>query len=165
MMEKKDTRPVKCPHCENRLPRGEAIKHTNGRYYHEDCYEEATTESRHYKELIDTTCRIFNLKHPTGQILKQFSLYREDPKLRYTNKGMELTLKYYYDLLENKPRKGDGVGIIPIYYDQAKEQYIRQMKLNELANEFKDFEQEEIIVHVDTNKKNKRKGLIDIESI
>jgi len=160
--EKVDNRKVKCPYCEEMLLRREAIRHTNGRYYHNNCYEEATKDSREYAELIETVCRIFGMKKPNGQILRQLKLYREDPELNCTNKGMELTLRYYYDLLGNKPRDGDGVGIIPLNYHKAKEQYVKQMDINKSFENINKSKKKE--VYVTPSKKRVRKQF-DINSL
>lgn len=157
-------RQVKCPHCNTSLPRGEAVRHTNKRYYHKECYKVATKESRHYKELIEYICKIYNLEKPTGQIVKQIKMYKEDPELNYTYKGMELTLKYFYEILDNKPREGDGVGIIPRVYEKATEQYINKL---EVTKSLQDLEEEKIIhVYINDIEKDKSKDkIIDIDNL
>lgn len=159
--KKKDKRPVKCPHCEEKLPRGEAIRHTNGRYYHKECYEKATQESRHYKELINYICKLHKIEKPTGMMLMQIKRFKEE--FGFTYKGMELTLRYFYEILGNKTQKGDGVGIIPHLYDEAKEQYIKQMKINESLENLE--RKSERVVYISTKKRDKAKNMIDIETL
>lgn len=96
-------------------------------------------------------------------MVRQLKLYREDPELKCTNKGMQLTLEYYYDLLGNKPSENHGVGIIPLNYDKAKEQYIKQKKIGEMAKE--NLDSETIKVYINQNKKSARNREIDIESL
>lgn len=157
-------RKVKCPHCDEWFPREDGIQHTNRRYYHKDCYKIATKDSREYKELIETICRIWGIDAPTMQMVRQLKLYRDDPEAPCTNKGMQLTLEYYYDLLGNKPDEEHGVGIIPLYYDKAKEQYIKQMEINKLAETFE--ENEPITVYISPQKRRGRRyEQIDIESL
>jgi len=164
--KKVDNRKVKCPYCEEQLYRRNAIKHTNNRYYHEECYEEVTRESREYKELIDTICRIWNIKAPTMQMVSQLKRYREDPDLQCTNKGMQLTLEYYYDLLGNKPEADHGVGIIPWNYDKAKEQYIRQREIYKSFEEYEEEEARKIYISPRSKREqSKRYKAIDIESL
>lgn len=156
-------RKVKCPYCEEKLPRGEAIRHTNKRYYHKECFDKATADSRHYQELIATICRIWGIDRPTMQMVRQLKLYREDPEMKCTNKGMQLTLEYYYDLLGNKPDRSHGVGIIPLYYDEAREQYIRELNIKKSIEQYSNGE--EIVVYVNPNKKEPKKNFIDIDNI
>lgn len=168
MTKKKDTRPVKCPYCEDRLPRGEAIRHTNGRYYHKDCYEEATAESRHYKELIETICEIWGIDKPTMQMLMQIKRYKEDPnpETRCTYKGMELTLRYFYDLLGNNPRDGDGVGIIPWMYHEARDHHARIIEIQKDMEDFNTNKEEKKIVITRPQRRGTRRATkIDIESL
>lgn len=159
--EKKDKRPVKCPYCGEKLPRGEAIRHTSGRYYHKECYKKWRGETDHRKQLIGYICELHNIKKPTGMMLMQVKRFEEE--FGYKHKGMELTLRYFYETLGNNVREGDGIGIIPYVYEEATEQYVKQMKINELAQD--GFESETIDVYINQNKKNTRKKTIDIESL
>lgn len=162
--KKQDNRKVKCPYCEEQLYRREAIRHTNGRYYHEECYEQNKGEADHYKELITYICEdLYKIKRPTGMMLMQIKRFREEFDYKY--KGMELTLKYFYEVLGNKVREGDGLGIIPYVYEDATNHYIQSLKIEESANDPSNYESKEIVVHIDTNKKKRKKGFIDIDSI
>lgn len=51
-------------------------------------------------------------------MLKQIKEYQEE--YGYKLKGIELALRYFYETLDNKPREGDGIGIVPFVYDEAK---------------------------------------------
>ena len=163
-------RKVKCPYCQEQLPRGQAIRHTNNRYYHPECYEIATQDARHYKELIETICRIWGIDAPTGAMVRQIKNYKQDPELQFTNKGIELTLIYYYDLLENKPLETEGIGIVPIYYREAEKHYLHlqeiEEKAKELANEEKEV-REVTLKKIDYYIKNRKKenGLIDLTKL
>lgn len=152
---------VKCPHCEEKLPRGEAVRHTNGRYYHKECYEEATKESKHYQELIEYICELYDIKKPTGMILMQIKRFKEE--FDYTYKGMELTLRYFYEIMDNPIREGDGIGIIPYTYEEATEQYVQQMKINKSVDNLS--KNKERIVYVSPSMKKQNNKLIDIESL
>lgn len=158
-MEKPQTnkQKAKCKHCDGEIPKGEGIKHS-GRYYHEDCYEEWKGKADDRTQLIDYVIKIYNLEKPTGKILQQIKRYHEDPELGfyYTYKGMELTLQYYYELLENKPRVGDGIGIIPYEYDNATRQYIQQMKINEAAQNEDNYKNEERVVYISPRAQQKK---------
>lgn len=160
---KPDRRRVKCPYCEEWLERGNSIRHKNGRYFHPECFEKNRDESNHYKELISYVCELYGLDRPTGQILRQIKIYKEDPELNYTYKGMELTLRYFYEILGNKPREGDGVGIIPHQYHNATQQYIKQMKINDSIDNIKN--SKKTVVYVSPKKQSRKKNLIDMDSL
>lgn len=161
--EKVDNRKVKCPYCEEMLLRREAIRHTNGRYYHNNCYEEWRGQADDRAQLIDYVCKLYNIKAPTGMMLMQIKRFHDEFNYKY--KGMELTLRYFYEVLDNKPRDGDGLGIIPYVYEDATEQYVQSLKIKESASDSSNYESEEITVYINPNKKNIKKGLIDIDSI
>lgn len=164
MSDKKDMRMVKCPYCEDRLPRGEAIQHTNKRYYHKKCYEEATKSSRHYKELIECICDIWGIDKPTMQMVMQIKRYKDEYNL--TDKGMELTLRYFYELNDNNPREGDGIGIIPWKYDEARDYHASILKLKK---DMQDYEFDKTIKNITIPQPRRqdknRIERIDIESL
>lgn len=163
-LKKQDNRKVKCPHCEEQLYRREAIKHANGRYYHEECYEESRSESDHYKELVNYICDdLYNIKRPTGMMLMQIKRFREEFDYKY--KGMELTLRYFYEILGNKVDKDTGLGIIPYIYEKAAEQYTQSLKIRESVENFNSSEVKENTVYIDTANKNRKSKAIDIDSI
>ncbi len=90
--------------------------------------------------LFDYICEIFNIKQPTGFIFKQMKDFRGEG-YNYTDIGMYYTLKYYYDILENKVIEGTGIGIIPYYYEKAKAHYKKVFDLEDAVNSFENKEQ------------------------
>lgn len=162
--QKKDTRPVKCPYCEDKLPRGEAIRHTNGRYYHEECYEEWRGQADDRTQLIDYICELYNVKAPTGMMLMQIKRFQDEFDYKY--KGMELSLRYFHELLENPVREGDGLGIIPYIYDDAKDNYVTKLSVENSIEDF-DFNTKTKTINISSpiSKHRKRTTKIDIESL
>lgn len=131
-------RKVKCPICNTLNNKEEAIQIGN-RYYCKRCGEEkqqsikANTDG--WDQLFDYICELYDLVRPTGLMFKQLKEFREDP-YNYTNAGMYLTLKYYYETLGNKVKEGTGLGIIPYYYEKAKQHYIDILKIEEYMDNF-----------------------------
>lgn len=159
--QKQDTKLVKCPKCESKVPKNESIQHRNKRYYHKECYEEITKESNTYKELISYICELYKVKHPSGQMLNQIKNYKNN--LNYTNKGMELTLRYYYDILDNKVDDNNfGLSVIIPNYKAATKQYINKMNV---ANSITDdkLKTNKIEVKVSSKSNQRDKKLIDMD--
>jgi hypothetical protein len=151
---------VKCPYCEQKLDKDEAYTYKK-RYYHVECFEEWRLEAEHRKELIEYLCKLHNIDAPTGMMVKQISEFQKE--YGYKLKGMELALKYFHETLGNRPREGDGIGIVPFVYEEAKNHYIKRLKIAESVNNLED--EEEVTVHIN-QKNNKRKSKkIDITAI
>ena len=151
---------VKCPYCENQLSKDEAYEYKK-KYYHVKCFETWQNEKEDRKNLIDYICKIYRLDAPTGMILKQIKDFQENYKYRL--KGMELALRYFHDTLGNRPLEGQGIGIIPFIYEDAKNDYMKQMKIAESLQNLD--KKEEITVYIDPNKNKRRSKKIDIAAI
>ncbi len=127
---------IKCFKCKKDIPKAEAIKKTN-KYYCECCNKEAED----YKELIDYICNdLYKIKAPTGLMIKQIKDFKE--KYNFSNSGIMFTLKYYYEILENKILEDAGLGIVPYYYEKAKNHYTYKFILEEYIEGFT----EEVVV-------------------
>lgn len=163
-----DKRLVKCPYCEDRLPRYQSIQHTNKRYYHKECYESYQGEANWYQELIAYICQdLYKIDKPTGLILQQIKRYSEPP-FNYKYKGIELTLRYFFETLGNLPREGDGIGIVVYYYDKVEQHYINKKRIKTTADNF-NFDSyddvNEVTISPPTVKREARTKKIDMDSI
>lgn len=143
---------VKCPHCEERGDRDYMTK-IKSRYWHPECIvaqrednivlkdapvnTQGSTPEQEYRELISYICNKYNIDRPTGQILKQIKSFKEDFEYRY--KGMELALRYFFDIEENSVKDDTGIGIVPYVYDRAKRFHAKKI---EITNSFTDEEPE-----------------------
>ena len=153
-------RMVKCPYCEQKLDKDEAYEYKK-KYYHDKCFNEWQQEKEHRQQLIDYICKLFRLEAPTGMILKQIKDYQNDYK--YKLKGMELALRYFHETLGNPVQQGSGIGIIPFVYEDAKNHYVKQMKITESLQNLD--KKEEITVYIDPNKNKRKSKRIDITAI
>ena len=118
-------RQVKCPMCKTMNDK-ENTEKINNRYYCLKCAEKREKEKNRniddWPELFNYICELYNIDVPNGMMFQQIKDFREN--YNYTNKGMYLTLKYFYKVLGNDVKEDTGLGIIPYYYDRAKQHYI-----------------------------------------
>jgi len=155
-------RQVKCPYCETKLDQDDAVSHQK-RYYHPGCLEAKKNEAQDYKDLIEYICNLYDLKAPTGMILKQIKEYQTD--LKYKIKGIELALRYFHETEENPVREGDGIGIVPFVYERAKQHY---MTIRSVENSLENYEVAEtrtVSVPSPKPKKMLRRTAIDMNSL
>ena len=86
-------------------PENESIVYKN-RHYCESCLElkkeeqeRKDTKNDDWVELYEYIVELYG-HSPTGMMFKQLGEYRKPP-YEYTNKGMYLTLKYFYETMGN----------------------------------------------------------------
>ncbi|PPB12931.1 hypothetical protein [Brevibacillus laterosporus] len=125
-------RKPKCPKCDNEVEKDAAVKHSS-KHYHEECYATFIRDRDDRKELIEYTCQLYKTKAPSGMILKQIKEFVE--VYGYTYKGITLTLKYFHDTRGNQSREGDGIGIVPYKYEEAKKFFILKRNVERSVGE------------------------------
>lgn len=164
MTEKKGRLP-KCKSCGEAIDKSlnDFTKNYKG-YYHNSCYEEIQIENQFRTELNEYISEIYRVEFPTGWMLKQIKEYKE--KRNYKYKGMELTLRFMYEVekLNRLEASQAGLGMIPYYYEKAKDYYT---KLETVSSAAKDFElnNEAEIIYMQPPVRKKKKKLLDINSI
>lgn len=137
---------------------------TNVGYYHNQCYEQFELNKQHMSELNSYISKIYNVEFPTGWMLKQIKEYKDNRK--YTYKGMELTLRFICEV-ENKylrEASDSGLGLIPYYYEKAKQYYINLYSVTKSA-ESVEIENKAEIVYLKPPDNKKKNKLINIESL
>ena len=138
VIKDKPPKKLKCTICEESFLKEETIIKSQKRYC-KTCLEIKEEESALYKNdwdlLFEYICKLYNIDKPTGMMFQQMKNYRAD--YEYTNIGMYYTLQYYYKILENEVLEDTGLGIIPYFYDKAKNHYNRMFNLQDIAEEFK----------------------------
>ena len=123
---------VKCQYCEDKVDKDVAYIYKK-RNYHEECFRKWEQEHQDYESLKKYICEIYRLDYVTGLMLKQIKNFKEENQYKY--KGMELALRYFYETLGNKAREGDGIGIIPYVYEDAKKDYLMKINIQEKVDE------------------------------
>jgi hypothetical protein len=101
--------------------------------------DEKNQDKEDWDELFNYIKELYGHK-PTGMMFKQLGDYRKDP-YNYTNKGMYLTLKYFYETQGNSVIENSGLGIIAYVYEDAKKNYLEQLEVSDYNKEYKSFEQ------------------------
>ncbi|WP_437434996.1 hypothetical protein [Brevibacillus brevis] len=116
------------------------------------------------KELIQYICELYNMDSPTGMILKQIKDYQE--QFNFKLRGILLSLKYFHETLGNVPREGDGIGIVPFMYEEAKKHYLMKLKVED-SIDFLEQQQQVRVVEIISPQFNYKKNLkpIDISSL
>lgn len=147
-------RQVKCPKC-GTMNNKEDTETMNNRYYCKTCIEEIQAEKEASKGdwqiLFECICRIYDIKTLNGFMFKQLKQYRNEP-YNYTDGGMYATLLYYYETLDNKVLEGTGLGIIPYYYDKARQHYINMSKVEDSLDEYSETQKQ--TVKIDLTQRN-----------
>lgn len=155
-------RQVKCPIC-GIMNDKENTREIDKRYYCLECADKREKEKAKNKddwdELFEYICELYNIDTLTGMMFKQIKDFRE--AYDYTNKGIYLTLKYYYEISENEVKEDTGLGIVPYYYERAKLHYIDVLEVKKHLKDFEVNEQMNVvkIKNIDVKEFKKRKQL------
>ena len=146
-MEKKSKgRKLKCPVCSSMNYKEDAVLIGKRHFCKGECeqqelerLEKSKLEQDDWSELYNYIEELYGEK-PTGMMFKQLGEFRKDP-YNYTNKGMYLTLKYFYETKQQSVINNTGLGIIPYVYEEAKKNYIEQMQISAYNSEFESKEE------------------------
>lgn len=158
----------KCPICDKEVEKieGEFVKHSS-KTYHNNCYQQFELRKQHRSELLEYICDLYNMKVPTGFILKQIKDLETDSG--YTLKGIELSLRYFHEIegnsveSANKKYTTQGIGIVPYVYENAKKFYTNLQQLRS-SNAQIDYSIDEETI-ISSPPKTRKKKLIDINQI
>ncbi len=146
----------------------ENTKQIGTRYYCSSCAEEKEKSLERNKdgwdELFEYICKLYNTKQPTGMMFKQLAEFRKEP-YNYTNTGMYLTLKYFHETLENKVLEDSGIGIIPYFYEKAKQNYIEMLDIEDYMDEFEYREETKIIKINPSQERTRKNKLLSFDNI
>ncbi len=151
---------VKCPECNNLIEKSKSVSYKK-RYYCPSCLEEKINRMDSWDKLFNIITNLYEIDKPTAMMFKQLKDYRAAP-YNFTDEGMYLTLKYYYYILGNSIKEDTGVGIIPYYYERAKQYFLSIYDLEEIIE---NHEEKEDVITIKTKDFNKAsdKKVLDIE--
>lgn len=136
-----------CSYCKKEITSPQ-YKTFKKKKYHYDCFNRLVTdvesnsamqqkiatksekEKTEFDNLISYICNLFSIEKPTSLIEKQIADFKK--KYGYTYTGMQETLRYFYELGDNKISKEQiTIGIIPYLYDEAKRFAYNSYQINE----------------------------------
>jgi hypothetical protein len=139
----KKGRKSKCSMCENLFEK-EELTVKGSKKYCANCLrireEEIKKNKSDWDILFDYICKLYKINKPTGMMFRQLKEFRGE-EYNYTNTGMYYTLKYYYEVLENDVLEGTGLGIMPYFYDKARQHYNKVYDLENIVDTFENTEQ------------------------
>lgn len=110
---------ILCHNCKEKFYREDLIQVSKSKRLCKKCNDTVQVEINQRKELIEFICNGFGLKTPTGQQLKSIKEFRE---LGYSYFEIHYTLYYIYCVLKKRV-EGTSIGLVPFYYEKAKEHY------------------------------------------
>ena len=161
-----------CPGCKERFDIREGYIKSTTRYWHPKCYEakqiekEATTERDLGRQAIFNYLTEVGFEPNYVRWGQQISKFRREG---YTDVGILLTLKYWFEIKQGDIAKANGgMGIVPFIYQDAQRYYHSILqKQAQLEQEMERFanEDKKVIKLMREENKVRRLGYIDFDSI
>lgn len=159
----------KCPYCGKDIQPNEPKKPYKGKHYHTVCYKKYCAEiyvqnnnnTDSKQVLYDYICQLFGIKELSPFLTAQLLKFEKDYSMTYD--GMWFSLKYYFEILGNKPDIKKGIGIVPYVYDEAKKFYQKLLTLKERNAHSQTTEA--IKVRITPQATNRPKKQIDIDKL
>lgn len=159
-------RKPKCRYCgEEIIDKTYATKKGNY-WYHNDCLKQKEAEKEANKtdkeKLMDYISTLYDGNIPT-YVHIQLAKFRKDYDMK--DLGMLLCLKYCFEDLGLNFDDSKGVGIIPYYYTQCKNNWIKEQEIKEAVENF-EFDDKEVVVNKRFDNRNRCKYKpIDMEDL
>jgi len=116
----------KCPVCKEWFKlEEEGTFEKNGRFYHRACYEKSVTEAeRDLASLENYIKQLFGIDVLTVKIKNQIQAYI---KSGYKVRGIEKTLRYWFEIKKEPIEKANGgIAIVGYVYEDARNFYSNQ---------------------------------------
>lgn len=153
---------VKCRFCKTQIEKETAIAVPEGKrnkyYCNNECkvndenkskakqvkkQQTAEQEVSHWKQLMDYITSLYGNKINYPFLCTQIKNMKNEFGMK--DSGILLTLKYMYEIRELTFDDDKGLGLIPYYYQDAKNFYIRKFKIEEMVKNT-EFKEEPIII-------------------
>ena len=125
------SRLVKCLYCEKTINRQqESFVQKNSRYAHTQCDQEHNREQFEREGLTEYIIKLFGDRVNFGMVGKQIKNFSDD--YEYTLSGIKGTLYYCYEVKKMNINMAQGIGIVPYYYNEAKNYFekVEKQRLN-----------------------------------
>ena len=165
---------AKCGYCGEIIDGKTPTKKYNSKTYHIHCYTKLCQEK--YKAEIEKTkegsqeklyeyiCQLFNIKELNSFL--DFQLKKIFKENNFTYNGVLYTLKYFYEIKDNKPDLTYGIGIVPLMYDEAKNFYHKKSILRKTNDiDIKGLSDKKVRIDPKNTRHIKKKPYITIENL
>ena len=167
-------RQIKCVYCGEVIDNDTPSKKYGGKNYHTNCYnqmceekyQQSTDKNRDNAQakLYDYICQLFNISELTPFL--DFQLRKMFKENKFTYNGVLYSLKYFYELKDNKPDITYGIGIVPLIYDEAKNFYHKKSILKTKNNiEINNLPTIKVKVDPKSLQKKTKKPYVNIENL
>lgn len=169
-VKKTTRRKVKCGKCGKELYNTdpEAIKR-GGRYYCTTCHTNVSEQADSWKSLMDTVVNYFDIKAPTGIILKQIKEY--ESLYGYTYAGIAYTL-WYCKEIEGKEFDPNcaityGIACVKFNYERARMYFEQQQRIATSVANVATEEDRRKTIKIDLNKvyEERKTKMVDFASL
>lgn len=117
-----------CKNCGKKLQPEKKYTYASKTYCRE-CYEKISRDGDEYKQLVEFICNHYEIKRPTGLMLKQIKEMKEGFGWSYA--AMTYTLWYCKEVLGIQLIEKYGVSLIKHFYEEAESYYYQQEKMIE----------------------------------
>lgn len=115
-------------------PNTKGIWYCNENCYNQDINKNKAIEKSDYTQLTDYLNELYegkcNFPLVTSQIKKMCNEHK------FTYMGILLTLRFIYEFEDITLMQDKGIGLVPYYYQQTKEHWIKQQEVEKAINEF-----------------------------
>ena len=131
---------VKCPICGKKVSKITTEKIGNRYYCVENCvteYKNIQNEDKYRRAILEYLMKLCDYSEPSPVWLATLKKMHDERNLKYH--GILLTLKYYFEKLNNPvKRKEEVLSIVEWYYVKAKEDYMDDRRIKKQAKEWAD---------------------------
>lgn len=145
---------VKCIYCKQYFDREKEpyVEVKPKRYAHQNCAKNfnmlLSQEERDELALEQYIEHLFEINYITPKIKAQWNSYLKAP-YRFSNHGILLTLKYWYEVKKNDISKSKGgIGIVPSIYKEAKDYYYNIWLANQKNADAQEIKHEVQEIHI-----------------
>lgn len=129
---------VQCIYCKKLMKKSDfdcrPLNEKQTKFAHLLCIQEEQLRPKTDEEELDIyIIRLFDLDYVPPNIKRQIKSFVEKDKLQYS--GIKGTLKYFYEIKQNRIDKSNpSIGIVPYVYEDAK-RYYQQLAITKARNE------------------------------
>lgn len=123
-----------CEFCHTGIPMGKEMTLPGDRFAHADCYSNLEVNGKSdYDKLFEYIMQLYDESFVDPA--KQKSIKNMIDSYGFTHSGIHGTLVYIYEIKKMKPQESNYLGIVPYYYNKAKEYYEELKRIQQINSE------------------------------